>query len=60
MEIFIKILLFETLLGKTKDVIFGSRQAGTVISRRMIVAIGTRAVKANDPGKAFVSLSPKL
>ena len=60
MEIFIKILLSGTLLRKTKDIIFGSRQADTVISRRTVIAIGTRAVKANDPGKEFVSLRPKL
>jgi len=41
---------------KTKDVIVGSRLAGTVISRRMVIAIGTGVVKANDPGKKFVPL----
>jgi len=49
-------LLSETLLLKTKDVIVGSRLAGTVISRRMVIAIGTGVVKANDPGKKFVPL----
>ena len=28
----------------------GSRLAGTVISRRMVIAKGTRVVEANDPG----------
>ena len=44
-------LLSETLLKKTKNVIFGSRLAGTVISRRMVIPIGTGVIKANDPGK---------
>ena len=43
-----------------KDVIVGSRLAGTVISRRMVIPIGTGAVKANNPGKAFASLRSKL
>ena len=43
-------LLSEELLKRTKDVIIGSRLAGTVISRRMVIAIGTGVVKANDPG----------
>ena len=53
-------LLFETLLKKTKDVIVGSHLAGTVISRRLVITIGTRVVKANDPGKAFATLRSKL
>ena len=60
MDIFLKNLLSERLLKKTKDVIFGSRQARTVISRRIVIAIRTRVVKANNPGKAFVSLTLKL
>ena len=43
-------LLSEELLKRTKDVIIGSRLAGTVISRRMVISIGTVVVKANDPG----------
>ena len=39
----------ETLFKKMKNVIVGSRLAGTVISRRMRIAIGTGVVKANDP-----------
>ena len=42
-------LLSEELLKRTKDVIVGSRLAGTVISRRMVIAIGTGVVKVNDP-----------
>ena len=53
-------LLFETLFKKTKDVIVGSHLAGTVISRRMEITIGTTVVKANDPGKAFATLRSKL
>ena len=37
------------LLKKTKDIVIGTRQAGTVISRRMVIAIGTGVVKANEP-----------
>lgn len=47
-------LLSDELLTKTKDVIIGSRLAGTVISRRMVIAIGTGVVKANDPGIVFI------
>ena len=43
-------LLSEELPKRTKDFIIGSRLAGTVISRRMVIAIGTGVVKANDPG----------
>ena len=42
--------MFEELLKSTKDVIIGSHLAGTVISRRMVIAIGTGVVKANDSG----------
>ena len=37
------------MLKKIKDVIIGSRLARTVISRKMVVAIGTGVVKANEP-----------
>lgn len=44
-------LLSASLLKKAKDVIIGTRLAGTVISRRrMVIAIGTGVVKASDPG----------
>ena len=43
-------LLSEDMLKRTKDVIIGSRLASTVISRRMVIAIGTGVVKANDLG----------
>ena len=46
-------LLSETLFHKTKEVIFGSSLTSTVILRRMVVPIGTRFVKVNNPGKAF-------
>ena len=39
----------EELLERTKNVIIGSRLAGTVILRRMVNAIGTGVVKTNDP-----------
>ena len=39
-------LLSEELLKRTKNVIIGSRLAGTAISRRMVIAIGTGVVKA--------------
>ena len=41
-------LLSEKLLKRTKDVIIGSFLGGTVISRRMVTAIGTGVVKASD------------
>ena len=34
-------LLSKELLKRTKDIIIGSRLPGTVISRKMVVAIGT-------------------
>ena len=36
------------MLKKIKCVIIGSRLAGTVISLKMVVAIGTVVVKANE------------
>ena len=35
--------LSDELLRKTKDIVIGTRSAGTVISRRMIIAVGTGA-----------------
>ena len=40
----------EELLKRTKDVIIGSRLAGSAISRRTVIAIGTGAVKVNGSG----------
>ena len=37
------------MLKKIKDVIIGSRLAGTVISRKMVVVIGTGVIKATAP-----------
>ena len=37
------------MLKKIKDVIIGSRLASTAISRKVVVAIGTGVVKANEP-----------
>ena len=37
------------MLKKIKDVIIGSRLAGTVISRKMVAAISTGVFKANGP-----------
>ena len=42
-------LVDDAILKKIKDVIIGSRLAGTVISQKMVVPIGTGAVKANEP-----------
>ena len=42
-------VLSNELLKKTKDIVIGTRQASTVISRRMVIAIGTGVVKANEP-----------
>lgn len=44
-------LLPGKLLLKVKDVITGVRMAGGVISRKMVMAIGTRVAKANCPSK---------
>ena len=37
------------MLQKIRDVIIGSRLARTVISRKMVIAIGTGVIKANEP-----------
>ena len=42
-------LLSEELLKRAKGVIIGSRLAGTVIPRKMVIGIGTGVVKVNDP-----------
>ena len=42
-------LVDDEILKKIKDVLIESRLAGTVISRKTVVAIGTGVVKANEP-----------
>ena len=42
-------LVDDEMLKKMKDVIVGSRLAGTAISRKMVIVIATRVIKANDP-----------
>ena len=42
-------LVDDEILKKIKDIIVGSRLAGTAISRKMMIAIATRVIKANDP-----------
>ena len=37
------------MLQKIRDIIIGSRLAGTALSRKMVVAIGTGVIKANEP-----------
>ena len=37
------------MMKKIKDVIIGSWLAGTLISRKMVVAVDTSVVKANEP-----------
>ena len=37
------------MLKKIKDIIIWLGLAGTVISRKLVVAIGTSVVKANEP-----------
>ena len=41
-------LVDNEMLKKIKDVIIGSRLAGTAISQNMVVAISTGVVKANE------------
>ena len=50
----------KALLKKMKDVFISSCLAGTVISGKMVIAIGTGVVKASNSGKAFSSLRSKL
>ena len=42
-------LVDDEMLQKTRDVIIGSRLAGTVISRKMVIAIGTGVIKVTEP-----------
>ena len=44
-------LLNEVLLSEIKDIITGTRFAGGITSRRMVVSIGTGVIKANCPEK---------
>ena len=44
-------LLDDKFLVKVKDVVTGVRMVGGVISREMVIAIGTGVVKANCPSK---------
>ena len=39
----------DVILEKIKDIIIGTRAAGTVISRRIAIAIGKGVIKANNP-----------
>ena len=41
-------LVDDQMLKKIEDIV-GSRLAGTAISRKMVIAIATRVIKANDP-----------
>ena len=51
-------VLSNELLKKTKDIVIGTRQAGTVISRRMVIAIGTGVAKANESNLLRVRWPP--
>ena len=42
-------LVDDEMLKKIKDIIVGLRLAGTAISRKMVIAITTGLIKANDP-----------
>ena len=44
-------LLNEVLLSEIKDIITGTRFAGGITSRRMVVSIGTGVIKVNCPEK---------
>ena len=37
------------MLKKVKDIIVGSRLSSTAISQKMVIAVATRVIKANDP-----------
>ena len=41
-------LVDDEMLKKIKDIIVGSRLAGTAISRKMVIVIATGIIKAND------------
>ena len=42
-------LVDDEMLKEIKDIIIGSRLAGTAISRKMVIAIATGVIKANVP-----------
>ena len=44
-------LLDDEFLVKVKDVVTGARMTGEVISRKMVIAIGTEVIKSNCPSK---------
>ena len=44
-------LLDDKFVVNVKDVVNGVRMAGGVISRKMVIAIGTGVIKANCPSK---------
>ena len=44
-------LLDDKFVVKVKDVVNGVRMAGVVISRKMVIAIGTGVITANCPSK---------
>ena len=44
-------LLDENFVVNVKDVVNGVRMAGGVISRKMVIAIGTGVINANCPSK---------
>ena len=44
-------LLYNEFLVIVKDVVVGVRMAGEVISRKMVISIGTGVIKANCPSK---------
>ena len=48
------ILLSDTLLKGAKDITVGTRLAGTMISRKMVVAISTGVLKPNDDPGVYV------
>ena len=43
--------IFWMMLQKIRGIIISSRLAGTVISRKMVIAIGTSFIKSNEPKK---------
>ena len=39
----------DEMLQKIRDVVIGSHLAETVVSQKLVIAIGTGAIKANEP-----------
>ena len=52
-------LLNDTLLKRITNIIVGTRLASTVISRKMVVGIGTGVVKVNDAGVYVCTINPE-